>query len=268
MNVRRLLASLGTLTLLWLAQGRAASAEPETFVRLDQTTWLGRYEFAASYSLEAKSQLKEYQVAQGGGGGGGGLGGRQSYDGVTHRLWSGFGVTRWLSVSVDHTFGQADLQDLTYKNLVLQVRGHFGRIFKNLPVEVDGFAESRVRLNARRRPSVVLGIGVARAWGKLRLAANVGFETTVEPEHRENGMRYEVGFSYRPWRFMTIAVEGWGSLVWPTYAVFQHDHHAGPSLMFRVGRVWIGASAGFGAKRRPAKVFVDVSSMGKLGVQF
>ncbi len=261
-----IVALLGIL----LGTAPSARAEPDAFIRMDQTTWLGKYQLGITYGLEAKTALRDIEKpdSDGGDGGGGGLGGRRSYQGVTHRLWTGFGITDWLSASMDHTMGQTVVNDVQYKTLVLQLRGHWQRIFPNLPVELDTFAESRIRVNARRQPSAVIGVGIGRTWGRLHLFGDVGFETTLNEIHRENGMRYRLAFAVRAFRWLRLALEAWGSLVWPEYSVFQQDHHGGPSILFRYKRAWLGVNVAVGMKERPHRYFVDLVTMGKLGLQF
>jgi len=264
---KRALHVITTVLALAALHPNEATAEPEAFLRMDQTRWLDKHQLGITYGMELKAALQDWKKPGAGGGGGGGLDGRKSYKGVVHRLWTGFGLTEWLSLGAEHTMGQAKVDAFEYKVLSLQVRLHWRRIFKRLPLELDSFVESRVRVNARRKPSAVVGMGAGKSWSKVRLAGSVGFETTLNDERRENGLRYEVGLSYRPWKFMMLSAEIWGILVWPDYSVFQHSHHGGPSLMFLYGRLWLGANVALGMKDRPHRVYLDISIMAKLGVQ-
>jgi hypothetical protein len=112
-----------------------------------------------------------------------------------------------------------------------------------------------------------VGAGGNRSLGNLWLCVRAAFETTLDSEQRENGLRYQLGASYAlPW-YLAASLEAWGSLVWPDDAVFQQDHHGGPSVLFKLGPFWTGVNVGFGIKERPAKIFVDLAVLARLGVK-
>jgi hypothetical protein len=50
--------------------------------------------------------------------------------------------------------------------------------------------------------------------------------------------------------------------------VYQQDHHGGPSLRLVWGPLFVGVHAGFGVKERPHRVFVDLATMGRIGVRY
>lgn len=49
--------------------------------------------------------------------------------------------------------------------------------------------------------------------------------------------------------------------------MFQQDHHGGPSLLFKLGPFLTGISVGIGMKERPAKIFLDLAVLARLGIK-
>lgn len=265
--------SLGTACLLVLIPALVA-AEPFVFTRIGQSAGLEAGDLGATYSIETKSDIHVYvkQEGGGGGGGGGGLGGQRDYQGVTHRLQAAVGLSDLVTAGLSQTFRQTEVEDFSLGVLVPEVRLNLNAIsgspLYGLPVDVSAYFASRLRINARRQTSMVMGIGLAGDLGPLLGYLDLGFETTVESGEQENGLRYQAGLSYRPIDSLRVAFEAWGAMVWPNYTVYQQDHHAGPSAKLQLGPVWLGISGGVGMKERPNKIFVDLSGMFHTGLKF
>ena len=259
--------------LLIGAASATAAADQFDYVRLGSHVRLDGGDFNSAYSVEMAQELSVANRPGGtpGSGGGGGDGeGQKSYDGATHRLYAYYGLTNYLDFGAEQSLKQSSSNVWTYgvlmPRLTLKLNSLAPDAFSGMPVVFSTFLGSQVRVNARRNSSLIAGIGLDKAMGRLSLMGSVAFEATMDAVGHENGLRYEAGAAWRFWGPFSANVESWGTAVWPVDGVFQQTVHAGPSLKLRLERVWVSANASYGFKEQPNKYFTDMTYLLQLGL--
>ena len=256
----------GVAFLVFLAAGAPAGAEQFDLTRAVQSTSLDQGDFTTTYGVEIQRGITTVSKGTGGGGtgDGGGLGGRRDYQGVMHRLAAYYAPLSWFALGVDQSVRQLDYGEFEYGVLYPEARFRLP-LLRSVGVETSAFTGTRIRINARRAHTMVVGVGAERRFGRLALLVDVAGETSLATEDRENGLRYEAGASMFLWGPLSAALEFWGTAVWPDNAVFQHSQHAGPTLKVRLRRFWAATNVGVGIKDRPNNTFYEYAVMVVLG---
>lgn len=235
----------------------SAAAEPVLFMRVDQAGGLRGGDVGASYSLDAARAVLAIEGSADRG---------DAYRGATHRLTAAVGIVDWLSAGVEQSFRQPATDELRIGVLAPEVRARLDRV--GVPVAGLGtYVQGRIRLNANRPPSFVAGLLLERERGNLRLAARVGFETTVEGPTPENGFRAELGAAWLLGDAWRLSAEGWGNMRWRD-GVAESDVHAGPALQVRWKALRLGLQVGTGVRARTRMLVLDSVAAARLAVGF
>jgi hypothetical protein len=233
-----------------------AAAEPQVFVRVNQTGGVLGGELGAGYSLEAAQAVVAVE----------GSGERGAYQGATHRLAAAYGIFDWLSVGFDQSIRQQAFDQLRI--------GMFSPIVRvrldHLGVPVGGlgvYVQRRIRITGRRPDATVTGALFERDLGPARVEALMGWEHARGDGFTENGLRGEMGVSFKLGEAWRLSGETWGNVHWiSTTGARESSFHVGPSIRRRFGVVSVGAQLGLGIEDRVGLFLIDGVALLKVGI--
>jgi hypothetical protein len=223
------------LLLLLLLPAPAAADDP-SFLRVDQTGFYRAQDVGVGYGVETARGIVAAR----------GSDAANFYGTLTHRVNVGFGVTDWLTLGIEQNVKQ-DGMDFSVGVLAPEVRVGRG---------VAAYSQARIRINAPRPSTMVVGVAADRRIRAFTLAARAGFESTIAADSVERGVRYELGGAWSFARDWSLGAEFWGNSTW-TGTGRQGDHHGGPTLQYDVGKLRLGLALAIGVRDRPTQLVVD-----------
>ncbi|MBI5487953.1 MAG: hypothetical protein HY905_11525 [Deltaproteobacteria bacterium] len=250
-------ATFGALVAL----SSSAFGEESVFLRTDDLGTLSGGDLEANYSLESGRNFADPNEAE---------------FGLRHRLHVAYGITDWLGVSVEQSLKHLLEDDaLRVGVFVPEVRLSLGPLLPDSigawPVDLGVFFAPRIRVEARRDPSLHFGLGTnRRAAGGLQFTANLGLEITVPAADgsapTNYGPRYDAGIGWALGGGIVLSAEVWGHAAWIDSWFLEQEHHLGPSVVFLIGPVRAGFNVAAGLRQRAAQsMYADFSGMLSVG---
>jgi hypothetical protein len=239
----------------WLAAGQAL-AEPSDFTHLVSTARMERWELDVSFSEALQRGIGPAGAPATGSGMGGG-----AYVGVGHLISAYFRPFDPLTIGLQQNFRQLAVDDLRVGVLIPEARW---LLTPNWAVQLSAVGQARVRVNARRASTFVVGVSASRLTGRWEFLGTVGYEDGID-SNPEQGGRYELGASYRLSTLLSFAAEAWGVWTYSPGVPTEFDLHVGPSVRLALGRCWISANLAPGL-RSQAGTYTDLAATLQLGI--
>ena len=239
---------------------RGKSGPQTVFYRADDFAALHAMSLAASYAVESGDYLSE----------------TQKLFGIRHRVQAAFGVTRWLKLSAEQNMkNNGQTGELRVGVFAPQLRvtllGMLPEPTEPWPLDVSAYAGPRLRVQGRREPSMVLGLGTNTPKGRFHLTVNQALELTrANPEKgvpSQMGPRYDLGVGYELGAGFVVIAEVWGHAAWSRGGYVEQEHHAGPSLVFNFGPARVSAGGATGWQDQAGTTIWDVRGMLTTGLE-
>jgi hypothetical protein len=239
-----------------LLSAGSAFSEPSDFTHLVSTARMERGEL----DLALSEGLQRGVGPAGAPAPGSGLGGG-AYTGVGHLLSAYFRPFDPLTLGLQQEFRQLAVNDLRVGVWVPEARW---LLTPSWAVQLRAVGQARLRLNARRGSTYVLGASASRLQGRWDWLGTIGYEHGLD-SNPEQGGRYELGASYRWSSLWSFAAEAWGVWTATPDAPFEFDLHLGPSVRVTLGRCWVSGNLAPGV-RLQAGTFTDLAATLQVGI--
>ncbi len=234
---------------------------PQTvFYRADDFAALGAQSFAADYAIESGRHY----------------GDSQKPFGVLHRVQAAYGATRWLKLSAEQNMKSGGEQGglrvgVFAPQLRLTLLGMLPPSAGPWPLDVSAFFGPRYRIQGRREPSVVFGLGSNTPKGPFHFTINEALEVTRSNPDKgiesQMGPRYDLGVGYEVGAGFVPILEVWGHAAWSRGGYVEQEHHAGPSLLYTYGPARVSLGGGAGWQEQAGTKLWDLRAMLTTGLE-